>query len=46
MTRDLVIARSDLGALAGVIGLALISSDAILRPASLDEILKRATAPV
>ncbi|WP_295825444.1 ROK family protein [uncultured Microbacterium sp.] len=46
VTRDLVIARSDLGALAGVIGLALISSDAILRPASLDEILRRATAPV
>ncbi|MDQ1168601.1 putative NBD/HSP70 family sugar kinase [Microbacterium proteolyticum] len=45
VTRDLTIARSDLGSLAGVIGLALIASDAILQPASLDTILERATAP-
>lgn len=41
VTRDLVIARSELGALAGVIGLALIASDAILKPSSLDAILQR-----
>lgn len=41
VTRDLTIARSELGDLAGVIGLALIASDTILEPASLDRILKR-----
>lgn len=41
VTRDLTIARSELGALAGVIGLALIASDTILEPDSLDAILAR-----
>lgn len=41
VTRDLTIARSTLGALAGVTGLALIGCDAAFAPASLDAILER-----
>lgn len=41
VTRDLAIARSELGARAGVIGLALIASDALFEPTSLDGILER-----
>ena len=42
VTRDLTIGRSTLGAQAGVIGLAVITLDALLSPASLDLLLQRA----
>ncbi|MFF0910717.1 ROK family protein [Microbacterium enclense] len=46
VTRDLTIARSTLGEHAGVIGLAYIVSDEVLRPSSLDRILARTTVRV
>jgi predicted NBD/HSP70 family sugar kinase len=44
VTRDLTIERSTLGELAGVTGLALITTDVLLRPDALDALLDRAPA--
>ncbi|MFJ4223382.1 ROK family protein [Microbacterium sp. NPDC089695] len=44
VTRDLTIARSTLGALDGVIGLALIASDAVLASDALEAVIERTPA--
>ncbi|MCR2762495.1 ROK family protein [Microbacterium sp. zg.B48] len=41
VTRDLIVARSTLGSLAGVIGLALIASDTVLEPSALESVIRR-----